>query len=357
MLPAGSAGLERLVTPFKCSILVVDDDPAVLAVLSALLASEFEVTSAPSAEEARARLEERDFDIVLSDQNMPGRSGVQLLEWLRAERPRTMRILMTGLARIEDVVDAINFSQVHRYVFKPWNNEQLLQALRTAARTVLLERSHEQLLEELRRLNLELEGRVRQRTGELEEANRQLKQKNLILEKMALTDALTGLPNRRAMDRLARNELVRRARYASPLSLALIDADHFKGINERYLLSGGDHVLIWLGRTMAGTLRTVDSIGRIGGEEFLVVAPETGSEGAHILAERIRGGVASSSTSFNDEPITLTVSIGVAVAEADTPAGYDQMKYVAAAALAEAKNGGRNRCVVRVLPRPTESAG
>jgi diguanylate cyclase (GGDEF)-like protein len=345
------------VSQFKCSILVVDDDPAVLAVLSALLANEFEVTTAASAEEARALLDGREFDIVLTDQNMPGRSGVQLLEWLRAERPRAMRILMTGLARLEDVVDAINFSQVHRYVFKPWNNEQLLQALRTAARAVLLERSHEELLEELRRLNLELEDRVQQRTRELEEANRQLKQKNLILEKMALTDALTGLPNRRAMDRLARNELVRRARYASPLALALIDADHFKDINERYLLSGGDHVLVWLGRTMAGTLRTVDTIGRIGGEEFMVVAPETGSDGGQSLAERIRAGVANADTAFNDQTIRVTVSIGVAVAEADTPAGYDQMKYVAAAALAEAKSGGRNRCVVRVLPRPIETNG
>jgi len=137
-----------------------------------------------------------------------------------------------------------------------------LQNLRTVARALLLERSHEQLLEDLRRLNLELEERVQERTRELEEANLQLRQKNLMLEKMALTDSLTGLPNRRAMDRIAKTELQRRTRYSNPLAIGVIDADHFKDVNSRYLLSGGDHTLVWLGRTMASTLRTVDTIGR-----------------------------------------------------------------------------------------------
>jgi diguanylate cyclase len=322
-----------------------------------VLAGDFAVTTVASAEDARRVLERSDFDIVITDQQLPGQSGVQLLEWLRLQRPRTVRIMMTGLARLEDVVDAINCSQVHRYVFKPWNNEQLLHSLRTVARSLLLERSHEQLLEDLRRLNLELEERVQERTRELEEANLQLRQKNLMLEKMALTDALTGLPNRRAMDRLAKNELQRRSRYANSLAIVVIDADHFKDVNSRYLLSGGDHALVWLGRTMAATLRTVDTIGRIGGEEFMVVAPETTSEGAVILGERIRSGVETAATTFKGQEIKLTVSVGVAVAEAGVPAGFDQMKYVAAAALAEAKAIGRNRCVVRVLPRPLEATG
>src|SRR5205085_3650489 len=141
---------------------------------------------------------------------------------------------------------------------------------------------------ELRRLNLELEQRVQQRTRELEEANRQLHSKNLMLKKMALTDSLTGLPNRRAMDRLGLQELMRRLRYPSALTVALIDADNFKRVNSQYLLSGGDHVLTWLGQTLAKAVRTVDTVGRVGGEEFMVVAPETDLEGAHILGERIR---------------------------------------------------------------------
>ncbi len=151
--------------------------------------------------------------------------------------------------------------------------------------------SHEQLLEELRQLNTELEERVAQRTKELEETNHELEQKNKMLEKLALTDPLTGLPNRRAMDRLAERELRRRDRYSGPLSLGLIDVDHFKEINARYLLPGGDKVLIDLGKALTSSLRTVDVLGRIGGEEFLVIAPETNMEGAIVLGERIRSTV------------------------------------------------------------------
>ena len=101
---------------------------------------------------------------------------------------------------------------------------------------------------------------------------------------------------------------------------------------------------------------TEAALGRIGGEEFMVVAPETTPEGALILAERIRCGVESATTAFKGQAIRVTVSVGIAVAEAGVSAGYDQMKYVAAAALAEAKSIGRNRSVVRVLPRQLEAS-
>src|SRR5262249_25681512 len=155
----------------------------------------------------------------------------QLLEWVRARSPHTIRLMMTGLGRLEDAVDAINCGQVHRYIFKPWRNAELLQILRNAAKTFALERSHEQLLDELRQLNHQLEERVQQQSWELEEANRHLQQKNTMLEKLALTDPLTGIPNRRAMDRLVRAEQRRRSRYACPLAIGLVDADHFREIN------------------------------------------------------------------------------------------------------------------------------
>jgi diguanylate cyclase (GGDEF)-like protein len=318
--------------------------------LAALLAVDFDVTCAVSAEEAQSLLGGRPVDIVVADQFLPGQSGVQLLEWVRLHQPRTIRILMTGVARIEDAIDAINTGQVHRYLFKPWRPEHLMQILRGAARNFLLERSHEQLLEELRKLNLELEQRVHQRTSELQEANRQLEQKNSMLHKMALTDELTGLPNRRAMDRLARGELMRRTRYPAPLALGLIDADHFKEINSRYLLSGGDHALIWLAQTLARSVRTTDHVGRIGGEEFMVVAPETDAVGAMTLADRIRDAVARGRTVYNEQTIGLTVSIGVAVVDPGVPTSYDQMKLVASDALQQAKLGGRNRSVVYTVP-------
>jgi len=264
---------------------------------------------------------------------------------------------MTGLGRLEDAVDAINCGRVHHYLFKPWKADQLLHTMRQAARTYLLERSHAQLLDELRRFNMELEQRVNQRTMELEEANRQLQQRNQMLRKMALTDELTGLPNRRAIDRLARQELVRRLRYPSPLAIGLIDADDFKEINSLYTLSGGDHMLTWLGQALGQAVRTVDTVGRVGGEEFMVVAPETDLEGASILAERIRQVVDNGETTYNGARVHITISVGMVVAPSGVDVEYKHIRDAAAAALSEAKATGKNRSVLRVLPATAAPVG
>jgi diguanylate cyclase len=317
--------------------------------MTALLRSDYDLYTATSGEEGQDQFIRRPTDIVISDQELPGISGIQLLEWVREQAPRTVRILMTGLPSLEKAVDAINSGLAQRFLFKPWRPDQLVPILRSAARAFLLERSHEQLLDELRRLNLELEHRVTERTHELEVANRQLQQRNHMLQKMALTDSLTGLPNRRAMDRLARNELLRKARTPAPLAIGLVDADFFKEINTRFLLPGGDHVLNWLGSTLTTSIRSIDTVGRVGGEEFMVVAPETDCDGAMTLAERIRQTVEVSSTQFKGEAINITVSVGMAVAEADVLVGYDQMRHAAASALSEAKQTGRNRSIIRAL--------
>ncbi|MBY0459930.1 MAG: response regulator, partial [Gemmataceae bacterium] len=147
------------VSRYKCSVLVVDDEPDVLAVLAAQLAGDFEVLTAPDAAGARAALAERSVEIVISDLNLPDESGLDLLEWVRRTAPRTARVLLTGANQLDFAVDAINQCQVHRLVLKPWRPEDLIQSLRTISRSLLLERSHEQILDELRRLNLELERR------------------------------------------------------------------------------------------------------------------------------------------------------------------------------------------------------
>jgi diguanylate cyclase (GGDEF)-like protein len=338
--------------------MVVDDEPYILNTLSALLSNEFEVITADSGETAQEIFGRRQIDLILSDQRMPRMSGVHLLEWVRQNHPRSIRLLMTGFAELDEAVAAINRGEVFRYIVKPWHTEELIQTLHQASRTFLLEQSHEQLLEELRQLNQALEKHVQERTRELEEANHELLQKNKMLEKLALTDPLTGLSNRRATDRLAERELRRRDRYPSALALGLIDVDHFKKINERYLLPGGDHVLVELGKSLNGSLRTVDSLGRIGGEEFLVVAPETNMDGAAVLGERIRSSVENHVFAYKDAIIKVTVSAGFAVVEDGVVADYDLMKHVAASALAEAKLAGRNRCVLlSVSNRPFEQAG
>lgn len=344
---------------YKSSLLVVDDEAHILNTLSALLASDFEVLTANSAEAARQLFQHRTIDIILTDQRMPGISGVQLLEWVRQESPRTMRLLMTGFAELHDAIDAINRGRIHRYLAKPWRAEELLDVLRGVSQHLLLERRNEELLRELKRVNTELasanaelEARVSERTEELEDKNRLLQQRNQMLEKLALTDPLTSLNNRRAMDRLAELETRRRARYPSyprPLALGLIDADHFREINRRYLLPGGDQVLINLGKVLTASLRAVDQVGRIGGEEFMVLAPETNLDGAVALAERIRSAVEAAIFTYKDQSIRVTVSVGFAVAETGAAADYDQLKHVAAAALSEAKQGGRNRCVIQAV--------
>jgi diguanylate cyclase (GGDEF)-like protein len=317
--------------------------------LTALLKSDYELYACASVEEAQEQFRKRQSEIVLTDHILPGMTGIRFLDWVRQESPRTVRILMTGLTNLDPAVEAINSGLAQRFVFKPFRPEQILPILRNAARSFLLERSHEQLLDELRRLNQELEERVTERTHDLEAANRQLAQRNQMLQRMALTDPLTGLPNRRAMDRLAKNELLRRARSPAPLTLGLVDADHFKSINERFLLPGGDHVLTWLGSTLVNAVRTIDTVGRVGGEEFMIVAPDTGTDGAIILGERIRKTVETSHTTYNSETVKITVSIGIVIAESNVLVGYDQMRHAAAQALSEAKSTGRNRCVIQQL--------
>jgi diguanylate cyclase (GGDEF)-like protein len=337
----------------KCSLLVVDDESYLLPPLSALLANDFEVLTADSAESAQRILSERPIDIILSDQKMPRVTGVQLLEWVRHQAPRTVRLLMTGYAEHEDAVEAINRGQVYYYLLKPWRIEELLQILRNAAEKFQLERRQEQLLEELRQHKLTLERRVAERTRELEEANVQLERALAEMKKLALTDPLTGLLNRRAIEDIASAELRRHDRYRSPLAMGIIDVDHFKQINDRHLYPGGDYVLVHLTRVLSGLLRAVDSIGRIGGEEFLVVAPETTVDGAVGLAERIRTAVERTPFVYNGVLIPVTVSVGFGVAEPESRADYRRMKLLASETTHEAKERGRNRSVVRaVAPLP-----
>ena len=332
-----------------CSVLVVDDEPAILAMLVNQLGREFDVVTACSGEQARGEFARRPIDIVISDLQLGDENGLQFLDWVRRAAPRAVRVLLTGTARLEDAAEAINFCQVHRLLLKPWRGDDLLDTLRQAARGLLLERNHEQLLTEYQRLNEELERRVQDRTLELEQTMHHIRMQNQLLEKMALTDSLTGLQNRRSIDLQARKELLRRSRVPGPLALGLIDVDRFKDINSSYLLSGGDHVLTWLGQVLQASIRGSDAIGRVGGEEFMVVAPGTDVEGAAVLAERLRANVEEGRTAYKGREILVTVSVGFAVIDAAGAVGYEKMREAAAAALADAKAAGRNRSKVRII--------
>src|SRR5262245_56346847 len=183
----------------RYTILVVDDEPYLLPTLRALLAPQYDVVTAGCADEAQAVFATRNVHILLTDQRMPRRSGVQLLEWAAAHHPRTIRLLMTGFTELDDAIDAINRGHVYHYLIKPWRTEDLLQVIRNAADKYWLERKQDELLGELKALNADLERRVEDRTRELQIANQMLEQRTRELERLALTDSLTGLLNRRAI--------------------------------------------------------------------------------------------------------------------------------------------------------------
>lgn len=185
----------------------------------------------------------------------------------------------------------------------------------------------------LRRLNAELEERVRERTTELEELTR-------LLEAQSLTDVLTGVANRRAFDRKFDEELHLAQRFQKPLSLVLLDADNFKTYNDAFGHLAGDEVLRQLGVLLTEVCRGSDFVARYGGEEFAVLLSHTDREEAVFAAERIRQAIETASWRHR----AITVSIGIATV---APLGESATGLIAAAdkALYEAKRAGRNRAV------------
>jgi diguanylate cyclase (GGDEF)-like protein len=272
-------------------------------------------------------------------------------------------LLLTERNHTELAAEAIRRGEVYGCAAGPFHAEHLLSMLTGAARHALRERPLTRLMERWARLrkrsrrHLVEQGRLlrqlaeslRHSQRELQEENHSLRRQILDLERLALTDPLTGLPNRRAIDEFARLELKRHARYRSPLAIGYADIDHFKRINSDFHHTGGDEVLKSLARILTSCVREVDSVARIGGEEFLTLARETDREGAAILAERIRSTVEEATILHNGKPIHITVSLGFAVAEVGVPAEQSQMMELAAAALSEAKRTGRNRAVIRTV--------
>lgn len=163
-----------------------------------------------------------------------------------------------------------------------------------------------------------------------------------LLREMATTDALTGAYNRRQFFDLAERELERSRRYGLDLSLAMIDVDHFKQINDRFGHLAGDDVLKAIVVTFQGELRPSDILGRFGGEEFVLLLPQTGKEGAATIAERLRCSLKTDRFYVRDVDGVVSASIGVtSLSESDT--GFPSLITRADAALYEAKRNGRDR--------------
>lgn len=161
---------------------------------------------------------------------------------------------------------------------------------------------------------------------------------------LAMTDSLTGVPNRRALMEMAEHVLARRD--GQPIAMLMIDVDRFKGINDNLGHLAGDAVLRQVSRLLAGRLRSGDMLGRYGGEEFCVIAPDTDAEGALTLAESLREVVAFRPLPIERETLPLTVSVGVALCPAGSVRELKDMLAEADAALYAAKEGGRDRVVM-----------
>jgi len=171
-------------------------------------------------------------------------------------------------------------------------------------------------------------------------------QENLKLEEMAYIDPLTGTLNRRKFEELSTIEFKRSLRYTKNLTLLMLDIDHFKAINDTYGHAVGDEVLKHFTSVCLKMARSLDVIARVGGEEFVVMLPETDEEGAYVFAERFRKSIESSSVTINEHIINYTVSIGISVLHVDEDKHISDIIKRADEALYRAKESGRNRTVI-----------
>jgi two-component system cell cycle response regulator len=266
---------------------------------------------------------------------MPGLDGVSFCKALRQtdEGQQMYFIILSALELDDQLVEAFE-SGVDDYVTKPFTPRVLAARLRAGQRVIKLQEDARRDSENLRRF-----------AAELAVANRRLQQ-------AALTDPLTGLPNRRyGMERLEQ-EWASGVRSQRPLTCMVVDVDQFKQVNETYGHDSGDVVLRQVAAVLRKEARTEDVICRIGGEEFLVISPDTALPAALHLAERLRSAVAKTRASDGAIAQNITVSIGVAQREPGM-VRVDELLKATDTALYGAKRAGRNR----VAPQPPGTDG
>jgi len=188
--------------------------------------------------------------------------------------------------------------------------------------------------------------RISTALSEIEDAHRQARAAQAELRRLASIDELTGVANRRWFTAMASRELERCRRFNHQLALLMIDVDHFKRVNDTRGHAVGDDVLKAFTRVLEGNLRSVDLLGRLGGEEFAVVLPESDQKAAGHTAERLRAAVEALAFPFEDgTTLKITTSVGIAIL-ASVGETLDSLLARADTALYTAKREGRNRVVV-----------
>ncbi len=299
-------------------ILVVDDDPIALEPLVERLRQwDHDVVSFGSGEEAWQDLQDGlPPSIVILDWMLPGMSGLDVCRKLRgvADSPYVYVIIVTGKSDRSDLLEGFE-AGADDFLTKPFDWEELRARLRAGERIVDLQ-------------------------NELIDAREALRSQ-------AMQDPLTKVLNHGAILDALSQEIDRAHREEHPLAVVLADLDSFKAVNDDFGHVAGDRVLIEVSRRMRNCLRSYDSIGRYGGEEFLFVLPNIGQDQAAKMAERVRLAICREPFRVEGEEISVTLSQGVMVWEQPRPIEVDRLIRAADEALYGVKRGGRN--AVRII--------
>jgi diguanylate cyclase (GGDEF)-like protein len=260
-------------------ILIVEDESAIRNSMAEYMgAMGYQTFTAATAEAAIEQLRTSRIDVLITDIVLNGKDGLELTDIVKREFDIDV-IVMTGYIADFSYEDAIHRG-ASDFVFKPVRFEELRLRLKRVLKERELNRERAQMLDELQNL--------------------------------AITDGLTKLYNSRYFYKQVDQEIGRVFRHERPLSLLLMDIDHFKNFNDAYGHMEGDKVLVTISNKILSCLRKNDSAYRYGGEEFTVLLPETDSAAALLVAERIREAIAKQVFQpFEDSRIHLTISIGV----------------------------------------------
>jgi diguanylate cyclase (GGDEF)-like protein len=308
------------------AVLLVDDDPIMLARLSKQLAAAgHRVATCRDGESALAHVLEHGPQLVITDWHMRPTDGLRLCRTLRASvYGKSLYLIMLTATEDEDALVEAFDAGIDDYIIKPPNLKVLNARIRGGQRIINLQ-------QDLIRERKEIE----RYSAELALANRRL-------ELMANTDLLTGLPNRRyALSRLEQ-EWAAALRHRRPLSVMILDLDHFKTVNDTLGHEAGDRVLAHAAKVMREAVRASDIVCRLGGEEFLVIAVNTDGAAAVSLGERVRSAIEQ----HQPEGLTLarpvTVSIGVAGSVGSRPGCWKELMSLADRALYHVKQASRN---------------
>jgi len=296
------------------NILIAEDEPVFRDILEAALKRwGYDVTVARDGIEAYRILQaENAPKLAILDWKMPGIEGVEICRKVREEAGEsyTYIILLTSQQRDEDLIIGME-AGADDYIVKPFKHNELKVRLRAGRRII-------ELQEEL------------------------LAARNILHEK-AIHDSLTGLLNHGEILSILDKELARSERDGLCVSIIMADIDHFKKINDTYGHLAGDAILRIIARKMHSLVRAYDSIGRYGGEEFLIILSECCQECAAAFAERLRANISRDSMDTSEGKIPVTISLGVATCSGKGRLDGVSLIRAADAALYKAKENGRNR--------------